>query len=61
MKLNFFTIFENGHYAADQVYFYESNSKKLANFAERAPILTNLFLTWSNANIFVFVCLSLHF
>ena len=26
-------IFENEHYAADQVYFYEFNSKKLANLA----------------------------
>ena len=28
-----FLIIENGHYAADQVYFYESNSKKWANLA----------------------------
>ena len=32
MILNFFPIFENGHYAADQVYFYESNSKKIREF-----------------------------
>ena len=29
-------IFENGHYAADEVYFYECNSKKSANLAVRA-------------------------
>ena len=27
-----FAIFENGHYAADQAYFYESKSKKSATF-----------------------------
>ena len=27
-------IFENGHIAVDQVYFYEFNSKKSANFAQ---------------------------
>ena len=27
-----FAIFENGHYAADQVYFYESNLKKIVEF-----------------------------
>ena len=27
-------IFENGHIADDQVYFYEFNSKKSANFAQ---------------------------
>ena len=26
-----FLTFENGHYVADQVYFYESNSKQSAN------------------------------
>ena len=33
--LNCFLIFENGHYAAGQVYFYKSNSKKSANFTAR--------------------------
>ena len=31
MKYNFFKIFENGHYAANQVYFYKSNYKKSAH------------------------------
>ena len=31
--IELFAIFENGHYAADQVYFYQSNSKKSANLA----------------------------
>ena len=26
-----FSTFENGHYVADQVYFYESNSEQSAN------------------------------
>ena len=29
-------IFENGHYAADQVYLYTSSSKKYANLASLA-------------------------
>ena len=29
-------IFENGHYAADQEYFYESNSKKTVYLGARA-------------------------
>ena len=31
----FLAIFETGHYAADQVYFYESIYKKSANLAGR--------------------------
>ena len=31
--LNFGGIFENGHIVADQVYFYESDSRKSATFA----------------------------
>ena len=31
--IHLLSIFENGHYAADQVHFYESNYKKSANFA----------------------------
>ena len=27
--IELFFDFENGHYAADQVYFYESNAKKI--------------------------------
>ena len=30
----FFLMFENGHIAIDWLYFYEFNSKKLANFAK---------------------------
>ena len=33
-----FAIFENGHFAADQVYFYEFNSKKSANLPALMPI-----------------------
>ena len=29
-RWNFFLSFKNGHYADNQVYFYESNSKKSA-------------------------------
>ena len=32
----FFGVFKNGHYAADQVYFYESNSIESANLAALA-------------------------
>ena len=32
---NLFAIFENGHYAADQVYFYDSNEKISANLDSR--------------------------
>ena len=31
--IELFSIFENRHYAADQVYFYESNSKNSAKFS----------------------------
>ena len=31
-----FSVFNNGHHAADQVYFYESNSKKIVTLAVRA-------------------------
>ena len=33
-----FAIFEKGHYATDQVYFYESNSKKSANLNARGKV-----------------------
>ena len=29
--MELFAIFKNGHYDANQIYFYVSNSKKLAN------------------------------
>ena len=32
LHIAFLQIFENGHYAADQVYFYESNLKKIVEF-----------------------------
>ena len=54
MKLNFFTIFENGHYAADQVYFYESNSKTSANFAVRAPHMRGKVFTFKKSRGFFF-------
>ena len=34
--LNFCYNFRNGHLAVDWLYFYEFNSKKLANFAAQA-------------------------
>ena len=34
--ISFFSIFENSHYAAKQLYFYEFNSQKSANLAARA-------------------------
>ena len=37
LHIAFLQIFENGHYAADQVYFYESNLKK-----NRPPLLNLL-------------------
>ena len=33
MIYKFFEIFKSGHIAADQVYFYELNSKKSAKFS----------------------------
>ena len=33
---HFLAILKNGHVAADQVYFYEFNSKESANFAAHA-------------------------
>ena len=35
MIYNVFAILEKLHVSADQVYLYEVNSQKLANFAER--------------------------
>ena len=31
--IELFAIFENGHYAADQVYVYQSNSNKIGEFS----------------------------
>ena len=36
IALELFAIFENGHYSAEQIYYYDSNSKKLANLFARA-------------------------
>ena len=36
IALALFAIFENGHYSAEQIYYYDSNSKKLANLFARA-------------------------
>ena len=38
-----FAIFENGHYAADQVYFYDSSSQKSANFQKITGTLKIIF------------------
>ena len=37
--IELFLDFWNGHYAADQVYFYEPNSKKSANLHKHAAHL----------------------
>ena len=39
--IELFSYFENGHYAADQVYFYDS--KKSANLAVRAALARQSF------------------
>ena len=40
-----FAIFKNGHNAADQIYFYESNSKTSVNLAERGACAAKFFLS----------------
>ena len=54
----FFSIFEYGHYAADQVYFYESNSQKFANLAAREAHARQSFnqRVLKNEYLFVKIC-----
>ena len=65
MIKHFLAILDNGHYGADQVYFYESNSRKSAVFAARAPKVDNFKrwyfwigeqfgTTWQVPNFFLF-------
>ena len=58
---HFFVIFENGHIAADWLYYYEFNSKKSANFDLRqnfnfqkiTETLKISILFWKFVNIFL--------
>ena len=50
-------IFENGHYAANQIYFYESNSKKGEICSSRQRKITGVLkidiFVWKCANILI--------
>ena len=56
-RVRFYAIFENGHIAANKVYFYEFNSKKSANCA--ATLKVNIFC-WNFANIFLLLQRTIH-
>ena len=50
-----FAIFENAHHAVNQVYFYESNSKRSANMAASVQIITGTLKMVFALLVFLFI------